>query len=546
MTATSAPGVLAANVAGLLRDLAPSVGANLVLAHGPLGSLGAEQVLVDPSAHLPAALLAVLRTALSGRALGSITLVDLPAGASGSALLATLRALAEERAVPLVVAARNQASLEGLSALLGEPPAGGTTEERLRAAARAAGWREVAAADVPLPERAPPGSVLHGAGALLHRYLAGLRGAAKPASTVGCFVRAFLPAPGRTVGSEPESLRPFLSVVMRTQGQRPASLRDALLAMLAQTSTDLEVLVVAHKVPAAQKTVIDEIVAGLPDSLRARTRLVLVEDGGRSRPLNAGFAAARGAYITILDDDDMVFAHWVETFEAAARIGPGTVLRAVAVEQEIEERQWPRGGVTAYRNVGKLKKSYPSTFDLFAHFTQNFTPPMVYAFPRGAFHELGLRFDETLNTLEDWDFELRAIMACGVTAVPEITAVYRRWRTGTSSYTLHSQQEWKENEARVVAKLDQQPHLFPPGTVEQIRKEQARTRKLEGDVAWLEGQLHAARGGAPLPAPLVAPAPAGPAPRPLRYEVADRVNAALKKLPLIHPLIRKSMTRRGQ
>ena len=53
-------------------------------------------------------------------------------------------------------------------------------------------------------------------------------------------------------------------------------------------------------------------------------------------------------------------------------------------------------------------------------------------------------------------------------------------------------------------------------------------------------QKQAQNGGVPAPPP----APPAEVPRPLRYDVADRFNAAIKKLPLIHPLIRKSLVPR--
>jgi hypothetical protein len=527
-------------LSSLLREYAPAHGVHLVLgiASRPagLGVEGRELTFADVAGLDAAALEAAGREALAGRSLGSVTLLDaLPSDSGAGPILAALRRLIDERPVPLVVVAKNLASLErALDLVVGEPGAEapfGQSEEGLRTAARSAGWREVGAADLRRSENgAYSGSVAHGPQAMLHKYLAAIRGVARPQAETAHLVRVFVPAPPPPASALVEEKRPFLTVVMRTQGQRPGLLRDALLALLGQTSTDFEVLVVAHNATGAQARTVQAIIDELPEQLRARTRLVIVEGGGRSRPLNVGFSTAAGRYIAILDDDDMVFAHWVETFESAARTGPGTILRAVAVEQEIVELEWPNG-VTGYRVVAKTKKKYPSHFDLYAHLTENLTPPMVYAFPRGVFHELGLRFDEELNTLEDWDFELRCIMACGVTAVPEITAVYRRWRSGSCSYTLHSEEEWRANENRVIARLDRQPHLFPPGTIDLIRRQQAWIRKLEKDV----GLVRQPGAADSLPPALATP------PRPLRYDLADRLNTAIKRLPLVHPLIRASL-----
>ena len=78
-------------------------------------------------------------------------------------------------------------------------------------------------------------------------------------------------------------------------------------------------------------------------------RIVRVEGGGRARPLNVGVRQARGAYVAVLDDDDIAFAHWVEEFQRAASEGPGSVVRAVVAEQSVE---WVPGVVRpAIRHV---------------------------------------------------------------------------------------------------------------------------------------------------------------------------------------------------
>jgi hypothetical protein len=81
-----------------------------------------------------------------------------------------------------------------------------------------------------------------------------------------------------------------------------------------------------------------------------------------------------------------------------------------------------------------------------------------------------LRFDESLHICEDWDFELRAALLSGVTDSDAITAVYRQWAAGSSSYSLHADEEWRRAEQAILAKLDGQPHIFPAGTIGRIRQ----------------------------------------------------------------------------
>jgi hypothetical protein len=129
---------------------------------------------------------------------------------------------------------------------------------------------------------------------------------------------------------------------------------------------------------------------------------------------------------------------------------------------------------------------YPERFDLIDHMARNHTPFMAYAFPRALFRDLGMRFDESLDICEDWDYELRAALVCGVHSVPVATAVYRRWVGGPSSASLHDAEEWRAAEQAILAKIDAQPHVFPAGTMAAIREATTREqRRVERDMAAL-------------------------------------------------------------
>jgi hypothetical protein len=489
-----------------------------------------------------------VRAVLGGRPLASISVLDtLEHVTDDLDVLAALRSLAGGASVPLVVSVPNVAHRDlALKLLTGRWDYTETglldrthvvhhTERLLEAMTRTTGWREVGRMDILLDEsdqHFPKDSVVLSATSSLNAFLRNVRDACDTNARTVQLVRAYLPGPTHPTSTLVErdlQERPFLSVIVRTQGRRPATLRDALLSLTAQTCQDFEILVVGHKIDTAQQIAIERQIEELPAGIRSRAQLVRVDSGGRATPLNRGFAEARGRYIAVLDDDDVVFGHWVETFKQAASTASGRVLRTVAVEQQIEARDWSDGRA-GFRTVDGTRKVYPSEYDLFAHFTQNHTPLMCLAFPASLFHELGFRFDERLNTCEDWEFEMRAVLLCGVTAIPEITAIYRRWKNGHSSYSLHSKDEWRANEELIVDKLDSTPHVFPPGTIRRIREQQA--------------QIRALRDGSPAarwtpPETLVAGQPL-----PLRYKLVDRLNSAVKRVPGVHRLLKASLTPR--
>jgi 2-polyprenyl-3-methyl-5-hydroxy-6-metoxy-1,4-benzoquinol methylase len=308
-------------------------------------------------------------------------------------------------------------------------------------------------------------------GSELHSYLAYLREGSGRGADVNQFV--WLCAAGRSSVAEsflrPATApqRPFLSAVMRTQGRRMHTLTEALTALAGQTDTDFEVIVVGHRLALDEQKAVERAIEDCPEWLRAKSRLVLVHSGNRTRPLNEGFAVAAGRYIAILDDDDMPFGHWVETFRALDRESPGRLLRAVAVCQEVGTIAIAdQPGLRAF---GKMKCNYPERFDFVDHLRENYTPPVSVAFPRGVFHDLGLQFDELLTTTEDWDYILRTAAIVGTTSSPEITGIYRWWPKDENSRTVHPKEEWQRNHFRIFEKLDDIPVMFPRGTTGRIR-----------------------------------------------------------------------------
>lgn len=309
---------------------------------------------------------------------------------------------------------------------------------------------------------------------LLGSYLRGIRGAIDNTATVNQLVAACLAGPlqlAEHVKNENELAKktPFLSVVTRTQGRRSATLRDVLLSLAAQSCDDFELIIVGHKLDVSSQLLVERLIEDVPQYLRDRIRFIRVERGNRTAPLNEGFSEARGEYVAILDDDDLPFAHWVETFKGMAKSSPGCVLRVVAVKQECDEISLPFGATAVPRTLSGFIKEYPSQFDFLAHLRVNQTPPIALAFPRSAFSDLNINFDESLTTTEDWDFLMRTASICGVASSNAITCIYRWWNGSESSRSVHSQEEWVANHHRIFAKLDSSPMLMPAGITQYLR-----------------------------------------------------------------------------
>ncbi len=348
------------------------------------------------------------------------------------------------------------------------------TDSGLTQAMDHSGWAQVGADDFRLPvsdQHFPETSIVLSRKSALGGLLQQVRESAGYGAAVNQFVRAYLPGTPR-----PSSLHHDrssddawpLTVLVRTQGLRPHTLRDTLLCLLAQTVQDFEVIVLAHDVTVTQQIEVEQAVVELPASLRERTRVLAVDGGGRARPLNRGVEAARGAYIAVLDDDDTVFAHWVETFMSLARKSPGRLCRTVAVSQRIGSTDWSDGR-PGFHTEGPIEQEFPSEFDLFAHLALNRTPFMCWAIPRALFSELGLRFDDTLSVCEDWDIVMRGSFICGVASSEETVANYRRWQDGVASHLAHDRADWESDAERIVGRLNQQPTVLAPGAARRLR-----------------------------------------------------------------------------
>ncbi|NTV40039.1 MAG: glycosyltransferase family 2 protein, partial [Demequinaceae bacterium] len=273
-----------------------------------------------------------------------------------------------------------------------------------------------------------------------------------------------VPAAGEEVARVLSTREPALmSIVMRTQAQRGEALRDALLCLAGQCDARFEVLLVVHD---GDSAAVEQIVADQPAWLRHRASVLPADGGTRSRPLNVGLAAARGSIVCFLDDDDLVFGHWVESVLEGAQRHPRRLLRSVAGVQSVTTTQW-RGGIEGHATRSDVSLPYPELFNLADHLRVNMTPFMTLAFPRPFFEVYG-GADEQLEVCEDWDLVLRGAISLGVSDLDEVTAIYRRWTSGRDSYTVHQVEVWERDMQRVRAKCDASPLLLPAGSASEL------------------------------------------------------------------------------
>lgn len=263
--------------------------------------------------------------------------------------------------------------------------------------------------------------------------------------------------------------RRFLSIIIRTKIQKFFLIKDILNCLSGQSDLDFEVIIVGKFQEEGQEKAIENILEVAPPYIAERISFVRFDGDCQIRALNIGYASASGEYIVTLDDDNIVFAHYVESFRKLAALSPGRLLRC-RCQSQAARRSNVEGGADASISDAIAELIYPAEFSFIDHLHENFTPYMSLAYPREAFHKFGLRFDENLTVLEDYDFMMRAYGLFGIVTSAEITVTHRGWNKGYPSTLIHSQQELLDNMKVIHHKLDQGIIILSGGEMAEIRE----------------------------------------------------------------------------
>ena len=262
----------------------------------------------------------------------------------------------------------------------------------------------------------------------------------------------------RRLGGVPELLEvregPPVSVVVRTR-DRPGLLAQALESLAAGTYRRVEVVLVndGGAPPEAPQ--------GFPFPIR---RVDFPENRGRAAAANAGVAAASGAWIGFLDDDDLAEPEHLAVLAGAAAGAPaGAGRRAVysdaaVVAYELAGDADP-GVPGGWREVER-RLPYSRDFDPDLLILDNYIPFNTLLVERELFAELagggdGGPFDPALPFFEDWDFLIRLSRRVPLHHLRQVTCEYRHFR-GAGHHALGESPRRRGDflavKARVLAK----------------------------------------------------------------------------------------------
>lgn len=197
-----------------------------------------------------------------------------------------------------------------------------------------------------------------------------------------------------------------LSVVVPAK-DRPGTVGRAVEAALAQTVRDLEVIVVDDG-------------SSPPLELAPRERLRVIRrerSGGPSAARNAGLAAARGRFVTFIDDDNRHLPHFAEAS-----------LRAIA-ESALPAPVAALSGIEIVRGGRVVETRLPPTHPRGEHFSLEQPPPGRSHMTKGTLvvetevlRSIG-GFDESLRSREQADLFYRLNPVCSIVGID--TVAYR-------------------------------------------------------------------------------------------------------------------------
>lgn len=221
------------------------------------------------------------------------------------------------------------------------------------------------------------------------------------------------------LAAQPEPLSPgapLVSVIVPTHN-RPALLCAALQSILAQTMQEFEIIVINDA-----GIDITPWVRSLDDSGRIRV-LRHPRNRGLAAARNTGIRAARGKYISYLDDDDLFYPNHLAVLVAAAEASGGAVVFSDGYQalyshrdgQSIIERSVACSGNFEYRDL----------------LVQNQLPVLCVLHRRSCLDKVG-GFDESLATHEDWDMWVRLFHHFPYSHISQTTCEYRVQENGNS------------------------------------------------------------------------------------------------------------------
>ena len=292
---------------------------------------------------------------------------------------------------------------------------------------------------------------------------------------------------GRDVGRPaltPGELGPLVSVIVRTK-DRPGLLANAIRSIAGQTYANVEIVAV-NDGGMEVEDLVRSLAGNIPVLYTSHET-----SRGRSAAANAGLRAARGSYLTFLDDDDVLYPDHVETL-VSYLLATGEKVAYSSVLNVFFE-----GPPDRPESRAREELVFNHDFDPDLLLFENYIPNMSVLFSKEIL-PLVEGFHEGLVLFEDWDFWIRLSRRFAFHHVDKVTAEYRLYDVTSLEESHLNKYHYDEALAalfeRVLPHLQGRAwvHFLSHGLVGRLRREakiyHGRIQNLEDAVAGY--QLH--------------------------------------------------------
>lgn len=222
----------------------------------------------------------------------------------------------------------------------------------------------------------------------------------------------------------------LVSIIVRTCN-RPDALRENLISIRNQTYKNIEVVVVEDGKPTSEEMIKKEF-KDLNINYEATGKNV-----GRSAVANIAMKKAKGKYLNFLDDDDVFFPDHVETLVKVIEKNNYDVVYDGSFETQINVTN-----KNPYRYEVVKKGQFTSIpFDRKKLYKFNLFPIQTVMFKKSLVDECG-GIDESIDSLEDWDFWIRLSLHHFFYQVKHTTSIFR---TPANKAEREKRQEFLDN-----------------------------------------------------------------------------------------------------
>jgi hypothetical protein len=256
----------------------------------------------------------------------------------------------------------------------------------------------------------------------------------------------------------------FLSAVVTCDHAGLYRLGETLLSLAAQSIPDFDVHVVVVDGSSSGLEELQDLVESFDEGFSSRVRVFAMDHDDPRSPFALGVALSGATYVAPLYPEDVVFAHWAETFSANAARAGGRAMSSLVAVQTVECGTRSDGRFVT--TISRPRFPDPSTFDLAAHLA---SPPVLLrgmALPRLAVP--GALSPEMPPVAEGWAVRLAMAMTGGIFETGEVTYLGRSATPTGRDPVDH--REWERDRGTALAILEQRGFTIADGTRQDVRQ----------------------------------------------------------------------------